>query len=201
MVTNVVNDDNGIKNSQDFRLHILNGSALPSTFTGSPSPNGQIVAVEEGPYTVGVSNTDGYDVDFQYDCSGFIDERDIKVCSVNLDDISSDSPGTGSGGNGTDTGTGSGGNGTDTGTGSGGNGTEPALDQVEMVLTPALDQVEMVLTPALDQVEMVLTPALDQVMKRQHLMILISLPQVIGDVIPTQEEQLLQYYQHLLKLF
>ena len=124
VVTNVVNDDNGIKNSQDFRLHILNGSALPSTFTGSPSPNGQIVAVEEGPYTVGVSNTDGYEVDFQYDCSGFINERDIKVCSVNLDDISSDSPGTGSGGNGTDTGTGSGGNGTDTGTGSGGNGTD-----------------------------------------------------------------------------
>ncbi|MGD1834902.1 MAG: metallophosphoesterase, partial [Nitrososphaeraceae archaeon] len=121
VVTNVINDDNGVKTSQDFRVHILNSSALPSSFKGSPSPNGQIVAVEEGIYTVGVSNTDGYDVDFQYDCSGFINERDIKVCSINLNDMTFSTPDTGTGDGGSDTGTGDGGS--DTGTGDGGSDT------------------------------------------------------------------------------
>jgi hypothetical protein len=85
--TNVINDNNGTKQSSNFTLNILGSQASPSTFEAVQSPLAQLIEIAEGEYSVQVVGIEGYDAKFINDCSAFTIENNITVCTITLNDL------------------------------------------------------------------------------------------------------------------
>ncbi|MGZ5489618.1 MAG: LamG-like jellyroll fold domain-containing protein, partial [Nitrososphaeraceae archaeon] len=85
--TNVINDNNGTKQSSNFTLKILDSPASPSTFKAVQSPLAQLIEIAEGKYSVQVVGIEGYDAKFKNDCSAFTIENNITVCTITLNDL------------------------------------------------------------------------------------------------------------------
>ena len=85
--TNVINDNNGTKQANNFTINILGSQASPSSFKAVQSPLAQLIEIVRGDYKVQVEGIVGYDVKFKNDCSGFTIENNITVCTITLNDL------------------------------------------------------------------------------------------------------------------
>ena len=86
IVTNTINDNEGSKQSSDFIINLLGTNLIPSSFPAVPIPQVQIVAIQEGQYSVIVNNTLGYEIVQQNECHGQIKAKEIKTCFITIDD-------------------------------------------------------------------------------------------------------------------
>lgn len=80
IATNTINDNEGSKQSSDFIINLLGTNLIPSSFPAVPIPQVQIVAIQEGQYSVIVNNTLGYEIVQQNECQGQIKAKEIKTC-------------------------------------------------------------------------------------------------------------------------
>ncbi|MDR4511340.1 MAG: hypothetical protein MRJ93_06485 [Nitrososphaeraceae archaeon] len=87
--TKIINNNGGNKQASDFIININGTPAFPPSFKAAPSNLIQIVSLTEGPYSVSVNDVPGYNANFELECSGQIDAKQIKSCLINIDDISS----------------------------------------------------------------------------------------------------------------
>ncbi len=85
--TNVINDNNGTKQANNFTINIIGSQASPSSFKAVQSPLAQLIEIVRGDYKVQVEGIVGYDVKFKNDCSGFTIENNITVCTITLNDL------------------------------------------------------------------------------------------------------------------
>src|ERR671912_2454547 len=86
IATNTINDNEGSKQSSDFIINLLGTNLIPSSFPAVPIPQVQIVAIQEGQYSVIVNNTLGYEIVQQNECHGQIKAKEIKTCFITIDD-------------------------------------------------------------------------------------------------------------------
>ena len=87
MKTNVINDNNGTKQANNFTIEMKGSQASPSLFKAVQSPLAQLIEIARGDYGVQVDGILGYDVKFKNDCSGFTIENNITVCTITLNDL------------------------------------------------------------------------------------------------------------------
>lgn len=80
IATNTINDNEGSKQSSDFIINLLGTNPIPSSFPAVSIPQVQIVAIQEGQYSVIVNNTLGYEIVQQNECQGQIKAKEIKTC-------------------------------------------------------------------------------------------------------------------------
>ncbi|HZL23651.1 MAG TPA: metallophosphoesterase, partial [Nitrososphaeraceae archaeon] len=85
--TNVINDNNGTKQANNFTIEMIGSQASPSSFKAVQSPLAQLIEVVRGDYKVQVNGILGYDVKFKNDCTGFSIENDVTVCTITLNDL------------------------------------------------------------------------------------------------------------------
>ena len=86
IITNILNDDGGIKQSSDFIIAINGNNPSPRTFTGGISP-GIIAEMDEGSYQVNIPIPDpGYDTTYSVGCSGSLVLGEGRSCVITNDD-------------------------------------------------------------------------------------------------------------------
>ena len=86
ITTNVINDNGGTKQASDFTINMLGSQSLPPSFHASPSPQVQIISIQEGEYSISVPNAHGYEISFGNQCEGQMKAGDKKSCSITLND-------------------------------------------------------------------------------------------------------------------
>ncbi|MGC9968111.1 MAG: PA14 domain-containing protein, partial [Minisyncoccia bacterium] len=85
IVTNVTNDNIGVKTASDFTDNVTGTNVTPtSTFAGSAT--GVTVMMEAGPYSVAQAPSAGYLVSYSSGCSGTIAAGETRTCTVSDDD-------------------------------------------------------------------------------------------------------------------
>jgi predicted phosphodiesterase len=90
IATIIINDNGGTKASSDFTVNILGKIKGKSFILGSvqalPSPEIKIVSMQEGNYSLSLSNIQGYKASFQNECQGDIKPGEVKTCLITLND-------------------------------------------------------------------------------------------------------------------
>ena len=90
IATIIINDNGGTKASSDFIVNIVGKIEGKSFILGSvqavPSPEIKIVSMQEGNYSLFLSNIQGYKASFQNECQGDIKPGEVKTCLITLDD-------------------------------------------------------------------------------------------------------------------
>lgn len=76
----MINDNEGSKLSSDFIINLLRTHPIPFSFPAVSIPQVQIIAIQEGPYSVLVNNTQGYETVQQNECQGQIKANEINTC-------------------------------------------------------------------------------------------------------------------------
>ena len=85
IVTNVTNNDSGVKTTSDFTDTVTGTNVLPtSTFVGSVT--GTTVTLNAGSYSVAQLPTAGYNVTYSSGCSGTITASGTETCTISDDD-------------------------------------------------------------------------------------------------------------------
>jgi len=84
--TNVINDNGGNKQPSDFTINIHNTSAFPSSFEAVPSPQVQIISVNEGKYSISVNSVSGYNISLENQCEGVVNYGEVRSCLIIADD-------------------------------------------------------------------------------------------------------------------
>ncbi|MGD1837287.1 MAG: discoidin domain-containing protein, partial [Nitrososphaeraceae archaeon] len=82
--TQVINNNNGTKNPNDFSININGNDPDPSKIIGSSDI--QSITIKPGNYTISVDDALGYKLLMSSGCSGVISEYSIKECVLTLDD-------------------------------------------------------------------------------------------------------------------
>ena len=85
IVTQVINDNGGTKQSKDFIISVNGSQATPNSFPGNP--DGQSVSLQPGSYEVKINNASGYKTTSSAGCKGIIDSGDNIECVMTFDDI------------------------------------------------------------------------------------------------------------------
>ena len=93
LATIIINDSGGTKVSSDFRVNIIGEivgkSFILGSFQALPAPEVKIVSMQEGNYSVSISNPQGYKVSQQNECQGDINPGEVKTCLITLNDEAS----------------------------------------------------------------------------------------------------------------
>ena len=90
--TNVINDNGGSKQASDFIINILGSPSFPSSFKAAPSNLMQVISIQEGEFSISVSNTQGYDASFGNECEGKIEVKEVKTCLITVNDKGASPP-------------------------------------------------------------------------------------------------------------
>jgi hypothetical protein len=85
VLTKVINNDGGDKQPKDFNISVTGMQAIPNSFSGNP--DGQIVSLKPGDYSVNVSQSLGYKTIYSAGCVGVVGPGESKDCVITLDDI------------------------------------------------------------------------------------------------------------------
>ncbi|HSL13510.1 MAG TPA: discoidin domain-containing protein [Nitrososphaeraceae archaeon] len=85
IVTQVINDNGGTKQTKDFIISVNGSQATPNSFPGNP--DGQSVSLQTGPYEVKINNFTGYKTTLSAGCKGIIGSGDNIECVITLDDM------------------------------------------------------------------------------------------------------------------
>jgi predicted phosphodiesterase len=86
LATIIINDSGGTKVSSDFTVNIAGNSFILASFQALPAPEIKIVSLQEGNYSLSLSNVQGYKVSQQNQCHGEIKSGEVKTCLVTLND-------------------------------------------------------------------------------------------------------------------
>ena len=82
IATIIINDNGGTKAASDFTVNIVGKIVGKSFILGSvqavPSPEIKIVSMQEGNYSLSLSNIQGYKASFQNECQGDIKPGEVK---------------------------------------------------------------------------------------------------------------------------
>ena len=93
LATIIINDSGGIKVPSDFTVSIVGKivgkSFILASFQALPSPEIKIVSMQEGNYSLSLSNIQGYKASFQNECQGDIKPGEVKTCLITLNDEAS----------------------------------------------------------------------------------------------------------------
>ena len=84
--TNVINDNGGNKQPSDFTINIHDTLAFPSSLKAVPSPQVQIISVNEGKYSISVNNVSGYNISLENQCEGVVNYGEVRSCLIIADD-------------------------------------------------------------------------------------------------------------------
>jgi hypothetical protein len=96
IITHVINDDGGLKQSSDFTslLSAINPYPIGTpagSYTGQDSP-GVVLTVDPGSYSVDQTSLSGYTKDLGVGCSGILTAGDTKTCTITDNDIPPSNP-------------------------------------------------------------------------------------------------------------
>jgi predicted phosphodiesterase len=90
LATIIINDSGGTKVAKDFTVNIVGKivgkSFILASFQALPSPEIKIVSMQEGNYSLSISNAQGYKVSQQNECQGDIRPGEVKTCLITLND-------------------------------------------------------------------------------------------------------------------
>jgi predicted phosphodiesterase len=90
LATIIINDSGGTKISSDFTVNIVGKIAgksfILASFQALPSPEIKIISMQEGNYSLFISNVEGYKVSQQNECQGDIKPGEVKTCLITLND-------------------------------------------------------------------------------------------------------------------
>jgi predicted phosphodiesterase len=90
LATIIINDSGGTKAAKDFTVNIVGKivgkSFILASFQALPSPEIKIVSMQEGNYSLSLSNAQGYKVSQQNECQGDIKAGEVKTCLLTLND-------------------------------------------------------------------------------------------------------------------
>lgn len=86
VVKKVVNNDGGMKKSEDFLMHVTGTTVSPTDFPGKDK-KGVDVSLNAGPYAVTETGPGGYTSKLSDGCSGIINIGQHQVCRITNDDI------------------------------------------------------------------------------------------------------------------
>jgi predicted phosphodiesterase len=90
LATIIINDSGGTKVASDFTVNIVGNivgkSFILASFQALPSPEIKIVSMQEGNYSLFISNVQGYEVSQQNECQGDIKLGEVKTCLITLND-------------------------------------------------------------------------------------------------------------------
>ena len=90
LATIIINDSGGTKGPSDFTVNIFGNvvgkSFILASFQALPSPEIKIVSMQEGNYSLSLSNIQGYKASFQNECQGDIKPGEVKTCLITLND-------------------------------------------------------------------------------------------------------------------
>ena len=93
LATIIINDSGGTKVSSDFMVNIIGEivgkSFILGSFQALPAPEVKIVSMQEGNYSVSISNPEGYKISQQNECQGDIEHGEVKTCLITLNDEAS----------------------------------------------------------------------------------------------------------------
>jgi len=85
VLTKVINNNGGDKQPKDFNISVTGMQAIPNSFSGNP--DGQIVSLKPGDYSINVSQSLGYKTIYSAGCVGVVGPGESKDCVITLDDI------------------------------------------------------------------------------------------------------------------
>lgn len=86
VIKHVINDNGGTLDASDFTMLVLGDNVSSPFFAGSEA--GTAVTSDEGAYSVGEIEQDGYGMSLSGDCTGTISAGQVKTCTVTNDDRS-----------------------------------------------------------------------------------------------------------------
>jgi predicted phosphodiesterase len=90
LATIIINDSGGTKVASDFTVNIIGKivgkSFILASFQALPAPEIKIVSMQEGNYSLSISNVQGYKVSQQNQCQGDIKPGEVKTCLITLND-------------------------------------------------------------------------------------------------------------------
>ncbi len=87
VTVNVINNNGGMRNAQDFLMTVSGQNTSINTFQGS---TGQVqVSLNSGSYSIDGQTSSNYVVNRSSDCTGTINSGDTRNCFITFDDIGS----------------------------------------------------------------------------------------------------------------
>ena len=90
VATVIINDSGGTKVAKDFTVNIIGKivgkSFILASFQALSSPEVKIVSMQEGNYSLSITNPQGYKVSQQNECQGDIKPGEVKTCLITLND-------------------------------------------------------------------------------------------------------------------
>ena len=90
LTTIIINDSGGTKVASDFTVNIVGNmsgkSFILASFQALSSPEVKIVSMQEGNYSISISNAQGYQVSQKNECQGDIKPGEVKTCLITLND-------------------------------------------------------------------------------------------------------------------
>ncbi|MGZ5551145.1 MAG: metallophosphoesterase [Nitrososphaeraceae archaeon] len=90
LATIIINDNGGTQAASDFTVNILGKivgkSFILASVQAVPAPEIKILSMQEGNYSLSISNAQGYQVSQQNQCQGDIKPGEVKTCIITLND-------------------------------------------------------------------------------------------------------------------
>ena len=85
IITQVINNNGGNKQTKDFVVLVNGSQPTPNSFPGNP--DGQYVSIQPGNYEVQIKNFTEYETTLSAGCKGTIGSGENRDCVITLDDI------------------------------------------------------------------------------------------------------------------
>lgn len=82
VIKNVYNGETGTKTASDFKIHVTGVDPSPSVFSGVSGPNGVLVNLSPGTYSITEDIVSDYTASYSADCSGTISSGQTKTCTI-----------------------------------------------------------------------------------------------------------------------
>ncbi|HJT83307.1 MAG TPA: discoidin domain-containing protein [Nitrososphaeraceae archaeon] len=84
IITQVINDNGGKKQSKDFDIIVKGTQPTPESFPGNP--DGKYVSLQPGKYDIQIANPSEYETTLSAGCTGKISLGENRECVITLDD-------------------------------------------------------------------------------------------------------------------
>ncbi|MGE0242813.1 MAG: discoidin domain-containing protein, partial [Nitrososphaeraceae archaeon] len=84
IITQVINDNGGNKQSKDFDIIVNGTQPTPKSFPGNP--DGEYVSLQPGNYDIQIANSSEYETTLSAGCTGKIGLGENRECVITLDD-------------------------------------------------------------------------------------------------------------------
>ncbi len=85
IITQVINNNGGNKQTKDFAVLVNGTQPTPNSFPGNP--DGQYVSIQPGNYEIQIKNFTGYETTLSAGCKGTIGSGEKRDCVITLDDM------------------------------------------------------------------------------------------------------------------